>query len=174
VEPTKLPIQWVPEALHTGVKQANYAHLCKATVKNWSNYTSTPTYVHGAMFSYTYRKFNFLDKRPDICEVWPTALQMLCNCLKPGGNYICTATLSTKNSAFNRKFIYAFRLTLTINSNYSVSSIHRLAPITEAECFLWGTDWIFEYNANFLYFQNFLKIKQICIEPGPPQWEVCD
>jgi hypothetical protein len=32
-----------------------------------------------------------------------TVLQMLCDCLKPGGNYICTATFSTKNSAFNHK-----------------------------------------------------------------------
>jgi hypothetical protein len=36
---------------------------------------------------------------------------MLCNCLKPGDNYICIATFSTKNSAFNHTFISAFRLT---------------------------------------------------------------
>jgi hypothetical protein len=48
--------------------------------------------------------------------------QLFYNCyasLKPGGNYIWTAMFSTKNSAFNHKHIYAFLLTLTINSYYS-------------------------------------------------------
>lgn len=113
------PIQWVQGALHTGQKQANHAHLRNATVKNGSNHTSTPPYVHEAMLSYACRKFNLFDQCPDICEQWPNVLQKSCDCLKPGGNYKCTAMFSTKNSAFNHKFIYAFRLTLTINGDYS-------------------------------------------------------
>lgn len=128
MEPTKPPIQWVPGALHTGENQANHVHLCNTTVNNGSNHTSTSPYVHRAMLNYACRKFKLWDQCPDICAQWPTFLPMLCDCLKPGGNYMRSGTFSTKNSAFIYKFIYAFLLT------------H-------------DKQLLFEYNANMLHFQ---------------------
>jgi hypothetical protein len=55
MEPTQPPIQWVPGALSSGVKQpgheADHTPPSSADVKNARNYTSTPQYAFVAWCS---------------------------------------------------------------------------------------------------------------------------
>ena len=71
------------------------------------------------MLTYACRKFNLLANVRTFVHSDQLFYKRYVTVLKPGGNYICTTTFSSKNSAFNNKFIYAFHLTLTINRDYS-------------------------------------------------------
>jgi hypothetical protein len=50
-------------------------------------------------------------------------------------------------------FIYTFRLILTVNRIISLNGINRFIFVME-KCFLWGTNWIFNYYLDEVRLQS--------------------
>ena len=87
--------------------------------------------------------------------------------LKSSGHYMYHQFNIQQLYVLPTQCIYVFCVDLKTNSHYFPININWLVCITETECLLRGTDWVFNYkNTNYVRYTKFRTPLKMCVRDG--------
>ena len=137
-------------------KVANYVTLCSIVVTvctaQWSLYVPhSGHYMYHTVVTICTAQWSLCTAQWSLCTA-----QWSLN-VRHSGHYmyrtvvnICTTSLTFSNSTFCRHSVFmCFVWIWEQTANISLYSINWLVCVTERECLLRGTDWVFIYNSTF-------------------------